>query len=598
MRRRRQWHEVAAQLVDVATGRAPADAVIRGGCWVNVLTRELLPGMDVAISEGRIACIAPDAAWCIGPATQVIEADGRYLLPGLTDAHMHVESSMCTITEYVRAALPHGTTAIFADPHEIANVFGLDGVRLMVEEAAAMPINVFIQMPSCVPSAPGLENAGAQITAADVAEALNWPGIIGLGEVMNFPAVAANDNAMRDMIALTMQAGKTIGGHYASPRMEREFHGYLAAGPADDHETMREAEAIERARRGQRSMIRYGSAWHDVAAQITAITDRGLDPQQFILCTDDVHAATLVQEGHMDRVLRHAVAEGCDPLVALQMMTINTARHFGVDRDLGCLAPGRYADVVLADSLTGFRAGLVIVNGEVAARDGELLLELPPWRHAQRFRQSLHLARQLVATDFELRAEQEAGQVCANVIGVLANQAPTQHLRATLPVIDHVVQPDLAGDVLRMALVERHRATGEVVNGFVNGFGFDVPCAVASTVAHDSHHLLVVGSSERDMALAVNTLARVGGGVAVVRAGEVAALVELPIAGLMSDQRAEVVAQQSSQMLAAMRDCGCQMENGFMQLALLALVVIPELRISDQGLVDVTRFEHVPVIQA
>ena len=598
MRRRRQWHEVAAQLVDVATGRAPADAVIRGGCWVNVLTRELLPGMDLAISEGRIACIAPEAAWCIGPATQVIEADGRYLLPGLTDGHMHVESSMCTITEYVRAALPHGTTAIFADPHEIANVFGLDGVRLMVEEAAAMPINVFIQMPSCVPSAPGLEKAGAQITAADVAEALNWPGIIGLGEVMNFPAVAANDDAMRDMIALTMQAGKTVGGHYASPRMEREFHGYLAAGPADDHETMREAEAIERARRGQRSMIRYGSAWHDVAAQITAITDRGLDPQQFILCTDDVHAATLVQEGHMDRVLRHAVAEGCDPLVALQMMTINTARHFGVDRDLGCLAPGRYADVVLADSLTDFRAGLVIVNGEVAARDGELLLELPPWRHARRFRQSLHLARDLVATDFELRAEQEAGQVCANVIGVLENQAPTQHLRATLPVIDHVVQPDLAGDVLRMALVERHRATGEVVNGFVNGFGFDVPCAVASTVAHDSHHLLVVGSSERDMALAVNTLARVGGGVAVVRAGEVAALVELPIAGLMSDQRAEVVAQKSSQMLAAMRACGCQMENGFMQLALLALVVIPELRISDQGLVDVTRFEHVPVIQA
>ena len=598
MRRRRQWHEVAAQLVDVATGRAPADLVIRGGCWVNVLTRELLPGMDLAISAGRIACIAPEVAWCIGPVTQVIEADGRYLLPGLTDGHMHVESSMCTITEYVRAALPRGTTAIFADPHEIANVFGLDGVRLMVEEAAAMPINVFIQMPSCVPSAPGLENAGAQITAAEVTEAMNWPGIIGLGEVMNFPAVAANDRAMRDMIALTMQAGKTVGGHYASPRMEREFHGYLAAGPADDHETMREAEAIERARRGQRPMIRYGSAWHDVAAQITAITDRGLDPQQFILCTDDVHAATLVQEGHMDRVLRHAVAEGCDPLVALQMMTINTARHFGVDRDLGCLAPGRYADVVLADSLADFRAGLVIVNGEVAARDSELLLELPPWRHARRFRESLHLARDLVATDFELRAEREAGRVCANVIGVLENQAPTQHLRATLPVVDHVVQPDLAGDVLRVALVERHRATGEVVNGFVSGFGFNVPCAVASTVAHDSHHLLVVGSSERDMALAVNTLARVGGGVAVVRAGELAALVELPIAGLMSDQRAEVVARQSSQMLAAMRDCGCQMENGFMQLALLALVVIPELRISDQGLVDVTRFEHLPVIQA
>lgn len=597
MRARKPWHEVAPQLVDVATGRAPAELVVRGGRWVNVLTRELLPGMDIVVRAGRIACIVSDAGYCIGPETQVIEAAGRCMLPGLTDAHMHVESSMCSITEYVRAVLPRGTTAIFADPHEIANVFGLDGVRMMVEEAAAMPINVFIQMPSCVPSAPGLENAGAQITVEDVAQAIHWPGIIGLGEVMNFPAVAANDAAMRDMIDVTMRSGKTVGGHYASPAMERDFHGYLAAGPADDHETMREREAIERARRGQRAMIRYGSAWHDVAAQITAITDRGLDPQQFILCTDDVHAATLVQEGHMDRVLRHATDEGCDPLVALQMMTINTARHFGVDRDLGCLAPGRYADIVLADSLDDFRAGAVIVNGELAAQDGELLLDLPPWRHERRFRESLHLARDLVAADFELRVAQAKGKVRANVIGVTENQAPTTHLRRQLRVADHVVQPDLEKDVLRAALVERHRATGEVVNGFVSGFGFNLPCAVASTVAHDSHHLLVVGSDEGDMAQAVNTLARVGGGVAVVREGEVAALVELPIAGLMSDQRAEVVAQQSAQMLAAMRDCGCRMENGFMQLALLALVVIPELRLSDTGLVDVTRFERVPVIE-
>ncbi|MCY4526794.1 MAG: amidohydrolase family protein, partial [Anaerolineaceae bacterium] len=217
MRARRAWHETASQLVDVATGRAPADLVIRDGRWVNVLTREILPGMDIALREGRIACIVADAGYCIGPDTQVIEAAGRCMLPGLTDAHMHVESSMCTITEFVRAVLPRGTTAIFADPHEIANVFGLEGVRLMVEEAAAMPINVFIQMPSCVPSAPGLENAGAEITAEDVAQAIHWPGIIGLGEVMNFPAVAANDAVMRDMIAATMRSGKTVGGHYARP---------------------------------------------------------------------------------------------------------------------------------------------------------------------------------------------------------------------------------------------------------------------------------------------------------------------------------------------------------------------------------------------
>ena len=380
--------------------------------------------------------------------------------------------------------------------------------------------------------------------------------------------------------------------------MEREFHAYLAAGPEDDHETTQQAEAIARARRGMRPMLRYGSAWLDVAAQITAITEKGLDARQFILCTDDVHAATLVQEGHMDRVLRHAVSEGCDPLVALQMMTINPAQHFGVGRDLGCLAPGRYADLVLADSLDDFHAGLVIANGELAAQDGRLLLELPPWQHETRFRQSLHLARELVAADFALRSEMESGSVCANVIGVLENQAPTRHLQARLPVVEHVVQPDLANDVLRLALVERHRGTGAVVNGFVSGFGFNEACAVASSVAHDSHHLLVTGTDEDDMALAVNTLARVGGGVAVVRAGTVVALVELPIGGLMSDRRAEVVAQQSAEMLAAMRACGCPLENGFMQLALMALVVIPELRISDLGLVDVTRFAMLPVIEA
>ena len=573
--------------------------MIRNGRWVNVLTREIVAGIDIAVRGGRIACIVEDAGYCTGAGTRVLEAEGRFLVPGLTDGHMHVESSMCTITEYVRAVLPHGTTAIFADPHEIANVFGLDGVRMMVAEAAAMPIHVFVQMPSCVPSAPGLETPGARITPPEVAEAMTWPGVIGLGEMMNFPGLAANDPAMHAEVAAAMRAGKTVGGHYASPDLGRPFHGYVAGGPADDHENTREVDAVERARRGLRPMLRLGSAWHDVAAQITAVTERGLDPRQFILCTDDVHAATLVQEGHMDRVLRHAVELGCDPVVALQMMTINTAQHFGVERDLGCLAPGRYADLVLADSLEEFAAGLVIVNGEVAAEAGRLRLELPVWEHEPRYRQSVHLARRVAAADFVVpagRAERADGQVTANVIGVLENQAPTRHLTATLKVVDGAVQPDPAADVLPLALVERHRAAGTVVNGFVHGFGFRGRCAVASTVAHDSHHLLVAGTAAADMALAVNTLAEVGGGVVVVRAGAVAALVELPVGGLMSTERAEEVAAKSARVMQAMRDCGCTLNNGYMQLSLLALVVIPELRISDLGLVDVSRFAHVPVV--
>ena len=596
MRQRKAWHEVATELVDVAAGRAPADVVIRNGRWVNVLTREVVAGIDVAVRCGRIACITEDAGYCAGAGTRVIEAEGRFLVPGLTDAHMHVESSMCTITEYVRAVLPHGTTAIFTDPHEIANVFGLDGVRLMVAEAAAMPIHVFVQMPSCVPSAPGLETPGARITPAEVAEAMTWPGVIGLGEMMNFPGLAANDPAMRAEVDAAMRAGKAVGGHYASPDLGRPFHGYVAGGPADDHENTREADAVERARRGLRPMLRLGSAWHDVAAQITAVTERGLDPRQFILCTDDAHAATLVREGHMDRVLRHAVELGCDPLVALQMMTINTAQHFGVERDLGCLAPGRCADLVLADNLDDFAAGMVIVGGEAAATDGRLLLDLPAWRHEPRYRRSVRLARRVTAKDFTVPAGRAEGTVTANVIGVVENQAPTRRLTAALEVSGGVAQPDPANDVLPLALVERHRGAGTVVNGFVNGFGFRGHCAVASTVAHDSHHLIVAGADAGAMAQAVNTLADVGGGVVVVRDGEVAALVELPVGGLMSDERAEVVAAKSARVMQAMRDCGCALNNGYMQLSLLALVVIPELRISDLGLVDVARFAHVPII--
>lgn len=598
MQPRKKWHDVATELVDVAMGRAPADIVIRRGQWVNVHTREIILNTDIAIKSGRIAVIREDASYCIGDDTHIIDAEGHFLVPGLTDAHMHVESSMCTVTEYVRAVMPHGTTAIFADPHEIANVFGLDGVRMMVDEAANMPIHVYVQMPSCVPSAPGLERPGASITPEDVAEAMQWDGIIGLGEMMNFPGVFGNDPNMHAEIAATMTANKTVGGHYASFDLGSPFHAYIAGGPADDHETTREIDGIERARRGMKNMMRLGSAWYDVEAQITAITQKGLDPRNYILCTDDAHAGTLVHEGHMDRVLRHAVELGCDPVTAVQMMTLNTAQHFGLERDMGSIAPGRYADIVLTESLSHFKAAMVIANGVVVARNGELTVELPHYHHDGRFRQSVNIKRTLTADDFVARTKNgvNGATVTANVIGVIENQAPTRHLTAVLRVEDGAVLPDVANDVLRIALVERHRATGEVVNGFVSGLGFNVPCAMASTVAHDSHHMIVVGTNEADMAFAANKLAEVGGGVVVVREGAVQALVELPIGGLMSNERAEVVAAKSAAMVEAMRDCGCTLNNAYMQLSLLALVVIPELRISDLGLVDVTQFRHVPVV--
>ncbi|WP_299401889.1 adenine deaminase [uncultured Roseobacter sp.] len=589
------WPSSAAQLVAVATGRSPADTVIRAGKWVNVHTREILPDHDIAIVAGRIACVVPDASHCLGPETQMIEADGRYMIPGLCDGHMHIESGMLTPAEFARAVIPHGTTSMFTDPHEIANVLGLDGVRMMHDEALMQPVNIFTQMPSCAPSAPGMETTGFEITAEDVAEAMQWPGIIGLGEMMNFPGVSNADPKMLAEMAATQNAGKTVGGHYASPDLGPAFAGYVAGGPADDHEGTCEADAIARMRQGMRSMIRLGSAWYDVESQITAITEKGLDPRNMILCTDDSHSGTLVNDGHMNRVVRHAIDCSCDPVVALQMATINAATHFGLEREIGSLTPGRRADVILTSDLKTLPIETVIARGQIVAENGTCLVECPHYNWPSAARQTVHLGKTLAANDFAIAAPTGANAVRANVIGVVENQAPTKALQFELPVTEGRVQA--TGEVCQIALVERHRATGKVTNAFVSGFGYDGPMAMASTVAHDSHHMIVVGTDADHMAMAANRLGTVGGGIVIFKDGAELALVELPIAGLMSDRPAAEVAAKADQMMQAMRACGCTLNNAFMQHSLLALVVIPELRISDLGLVDVRSFEFIPVVE-
>ena len=587
------WPEAAARLIAVAAGREHADLVIRNGRWVNVHSGEVIEGTDLAIAEGRFAYCGPDAGAMVGPQTTVIEADGRFLVPGLCDAHMHVESGMLTVGEFVQAVLPHGTTSMFVDPHEIANVLGLEGVRLMHDEAAIQPINVFVQMPSCAPSAPGLETTGRELGPEDVAEAMTWPNIIGLGEMMNFPGVANADPKMLGEIAATQNAGKTVGGHYASPDLGAPFHAYVAGGPADDHEGTREEDAIARVRQGMRAMLRLGSAWYDVKGQITAVTEKGLDPSNFILCTDDSHSGTLVDDGHMNRVVRHAIECGCPPVTAIQMATINTARHFGLERELGSITPGRRADLVITSDLETLPVETVIARGVVAAEGGKAKVGRPKFDYPANARNTVKLGRNLVSVDFDIQAPKGAQRVTANVIGVVENQAPTKALTMELAVRDGLVRGDRERDVCQIALVERHRATGGVTNGFVSGFGYKGACAVASTVAHDSHHMIVVGTSKENMAEAANRLAEVGGGICVFRDGKEIALVELPIAGLMSDEPAEMVAKKAQRMVEAMAQCGCTLNNAYMQHSLLALVVIPELRISDLGLVDVRKFEFV-----
>ena len=599
--------ERTQELVNVAMGRDPADMVIQNGQWVSVQSGEIIPDTDIAIKDQRIAYVGPDASHTIGDNTKVIDADGRYLVPGLLDAHMHVESGMVTVTEFVRAVARRGTTGMFIDPHELANVLGLKAVKLMVDEAAEQPIHVWVQMPACAPSSPGLETPGSSISVENVAEAMGWDGIIGLGEMMNFPDVINSGEKMHAEMAETRAVGKVIGGHYASPDLGLPFHGYVAGGPEDEHEGTRKEDAIARARQGMKVMMRFGSAWHDVAAQVRAVIDDGLDPRHFLLCTDDSHSQTLVADGHMDRVVRHAIEQGLEPITAIQMATLNTSEHFGLTREIGMIAPGRYADILLVRNLSEFQAEKVIAKGQVIAEGGELLIELPSFKYPEWATTSVHLGKELTADDFKLPVFGHPSSVVANVIGVIENQAPTNHLRIEVQAKDgEVVLPPLCpprlrggseGGVAKIALVERHKGTGDVIVGLVHGFGFSERCAIGTTVAHDSHHMIVVGTSEVDMARAANLLGEIQGGQVVIKDGQVIGQVELPIAGLMSDERAEVVAEKAATVLEGFKACGCLLNNPNMQLSLLALVVIPELRISDLGLVDVTKFEFIPVLE-
>ena len=588
------WQRSASRLIAVATGREAAELVVHNCRLVNVNSREILDGWEVAVVKGRFAYVGPNAKHCVGENTTVFDAKGKFIIPGLCDGHMHIESGMLTPAEFAAAVIPHGTTTMFTDPHEIANVLGLSGVKMMHDEAMMQPINIFTQMPSCAPSAPGLETTGFEIGAEEVAEAMKWPGIIGLGEMMNYPGVINSDPKMLSEIAETMDANKTVGGHYASPNRGIPFHAYVAGGPSDDHEGVAEDDAVARVRQGMRSMLRLGSAWYDVESQITAVTEKGLDPRNFILCTDDCHSGTLVNDGHMNRVVRHAIDCGCDPLVAIQMATINTASHFGMERELGSITPGRRADFIVTSSLRELPIESVFARGQCIAEHGKLLTDCPHYPWPSTARETVKLGKKLKANDFTISAPEGVSSVKAKVIGVIENQAPTKSLEFDLPVEEGNVQ--ITEEVSYLSLVERHRGTGSVTNGFVSGFGYTGSMAIASSVAHDSHHMIVVGTDRKLMAAAANRLGEIGGGVTVWKDGTERALVELPIAGLMSDSQAAEVANKAQAIISAMIDCGCSLNNAYMQHTLLALVVIPELRISDLGLVDVTRFELTDVV--
>jgi adenine deaminase len=585
MTRRPLW-EVTRDLTAVCMGRRPADLVIRGGRLVNVHTREILDGVDVAIALGRVAMVG-DAAHTIGPETEAVDAEGALLVPGLIDTHLHVESVMVTVTRFAEAVLPHGTTTAFIDNHEMANVFGLEGMRWMLEEGRRLPLKVYLAVPSCVPALPGFEDAGASLGPDEIREALHWDGAAGLGEMMNMPGVIEGDEAVHAAIAATLELGKPVTGHWSLAGLrDHRLQAYAAAGVDSCHETTSREDALAKLRAGMWVQFREGSTFRDVAALASVLTEDGVESRHCLLVTDDVLPHTIAEDGHMDRVVRRAIDEGIDPLVAIQMATLNAAEYFSLRHDLGSIAPGRIADVLFVDGLSDFRPHRVLV-------DGRELGPLPRYEYPSQAYGSVRLARPLAPSD--LRVEAAGERVRVRVIGIASGSVTTDHLLVELPVVGGEVPASTELDVAKAASIERHGGSGTVGLGFVKGLGLRRG-AVASTIAHDNHNLLVAGMSDEDMVFAVERLVEVGGGMIAVAGGEVLSLVELPIAGLMSDRSVAELAAETLALAEAYRALGSEIDNPAMIFSFLSLGVIPALRLTNRGLVDGVAFELVSPI--
>lgn len=588
----KNFNEITAELSQTAMGILKADTVIRGARILNVNTREIEEHKDVAIKYGRIVAVGK-ADHTIGEETQIIDAAGYTLVPGFLDGHMHVESSMMSVREFIRAALPRGTTTIFMDPHEIANVLGMKGVQMMVEEGRSMPMKIYATMPSCVPAAPGFEDAGAVFGPDDVKEAMSDDRIIGLGEMMNFPGIIYGDKNAHGELKATLDAGKPITGHYSIPDLEIGLPAYAAAGIASCHESTTKEDALARMRLGMYAKMREGSAWHDVKETVRAITENHIDSRYAVLVTDDVHPHTLRELGHLDHVVRQAVRQGVDPITAIQMVTINTAQCFRVDRHLGSISPGRCADINFISDLAEVAVDRVMVDGKIVAESGQMIMELPYYTYPEEARHSVHLKEKLSPQHFVIKALAGLATVKAHVMEIREAHVGTYHRLIEMKVENGQPLHREAGDIAKVMVMERHGGPGTYGLGYVKGFGLEAG-AVASTVAHDSHNLLIVGTNDEDMALAGNALAEVGGGMIAVKNGEVMALLPLPIAGLMSDRTLEEVAENVEGLDQAWKDLGCHLVSPFMTMALISLPVLPELRLTNRGLVDCLNFKMLP----
>ncbi len=558
-------------LIAVAKGDRPADLVLADARVVNVFSGEVETG-NVAIYDGRIAGVGD-----YRQARQVIDLEGKYLAPGLINGHSHIESSMLDIGQYARAVVSRGTTTVVTDLHELANVTGLSGIRYILSAARRLPLELLLMVPSCVP-ATGLETSGASLNADSLSKLLRWRGVIGLGEVMNFPGVLAGDRDLLDKVGRA--EGRVVDGH-APGLSGKDLSAYIAAGIYSDHESVTLAEAEEKLRQGMYIMLREGSSEKNLEALLPLVTDKTY--RRCLLVVDDRSCADLLRDGDIDAVVRKAISLGLEPVRAIQLATLNAAEYFGLKR-LGAIAPGYTANLIVVGSLSRFKVEMVFYHGRLVAEEGKPLFH--PGKPGR---------RQPVATVNIKPFSQQALRLKARgdtmpVIEVIPGQIVTRKSIESVEVVNGAVLLDTSRDILKLVVVERHCASGNIGRGLVKGFGLRKG-ALVSSVAHDSHNIIACGTNDEDILAGIAEIERLQGGLVVVADGRVVASLALPIAGLLSTEPLEVVTDKLEHLEQQARQLGSRLPSPFATLSFLALPVIPEIRLTDRGLVDVSAFK-------
>ncbi|MCR4660940.1 MAG: adenine deaminase [Clostridia bacterium] len=585
---KKQLWEVSKKLVDVAQGREKADTVIKNCNLVNVCTHEIQKNIDVAIAEGRIAMVG-NCDHCIGENTIVFDAANKYLAPAFMDGHIHIESSMLTAGEYAKAVIPHGTSAIFMDPHEIYNVLGYRGAKYMLEDAKRSYLKTYLTAPSCVPAVPGFEDTGSSVGPEDINKMMKLDECVALGEMMNFPGIIFSDERTHDIVGETLKADKIVTGHYSIPETDKGLNAYVAAGIRNCHESTRGEDSLAKMRLGMYALFREGSAWHDLQECAKAITEHKVDSRFACMVSDDAHPHTLIEKGHLDHIIRRAISYGIDPITAIQMVTINIAQCYHLDNEIGSITPSKCADMVLLDDIYTCKVLEVWIDGEHVASEGEMKKQIGEYSYPYDAIHSIHLTER-EEKDFDIK--HDGNKVKVRVIEVIPAKTSTKETFDELEIKDGKIQLDQNKDILKAFVFERHNNTNKSGFGFIKGFGIKEG-ALAQTVTHDAHNLIVVGSNNSDMKIAANELIKCGGGMVAVKNGKILGKVELPIAGIMSDKPIEEMDVLVHNLELAWQELGCLLPSPFMTMSIIPLACLPELRLTNRGLVDCRSFRFV-----